>query len=101
MLIMLAEFSVAPVGLENGMSRYVAQSLKLVRDSGLDHEFHAMGTLVEGEPEAVFDLIQACHMNLRRQVGRVVTTIKIDDKVGVSGAIRDKITSVHRRLTQG
>ena len=97
---MLAEFSVAPVGLEKGMSKYVSQSLKLIRESGLEHEFHAMGTIVEGEPEEVFALIQACHMNLRRQVGRVVTTVKIDDKVDVTGALKDKVVSVERHLTQ-
>ncbi len=98
---MLAEFSVAPVGLEKGMSKYVSQSLQLIRESGLDYDFHAMGTIVEGEPEEVFALIQACHLNMRRQVGRVVTTVKIDDKVGVTGALRDKITSVERCLEQG
>lgn len=95
---MLAEFSVAPVGMEKGMSQYVAQSLKLIRESGLNHELHAMGTIVEGEPEEVFALIKACHLNMRSQVGRVVTTIKIDDKVGVTGALSGKVASVKEKL---
>ena len=95
---MLAEFSVAPVGLEKGMSKYVAQSLKLIRESGLSYELHAMGTIVEGEPEEVFKLIKACHLNMRDQVGRVVTTIKIDDKVGVVDALQAKVASVEKRL---
>ncbi len=97
---MLAEFSVAPAGLKSGMSEYVAGILKLIRESGLDHELHAMGTIVEGEPEAVFKLIKTCHMKMREQVDRVVTTIRIDDRVGAKNRIKGKVTSVERRLGQ-
>ncbi|WP_027389981.1 MTH1187 family thiamine-binding protein [Chrysiogenes arsenatis] len=96
---MLAEFSITP--LDKGgkqLSEYVAKSLEIIRQSGLKYELHAMGTIVEGEPEAVFALIQTCHMNMRQYSGRVSTSIKIDDKVGVTGALEGKVAAVKERL---
>ena len=37
---------------------------------------------------------------MREQVDRVVTTIRIDDRVGAKNRIKGKVTSVERRLGQ-
>ena len=81
---MLAEFSVFPMGTgSGGLSKFVAESIKIIEDSGLDFEMHAMGTLIEGDADKVFQVIRACHDNMLRHGERVVTTIKIDDRKGV------------------
>ena len=94
---MLAEFSVSPAGAES-MGDEVARCLDLVDRSGLDYQLTAMGTLVEGEWDAVLDLIGRCHEAVREEAGRVVTTIRIDDREGVEGALRSKVADVERIL---
>jgi uncharacterized protein (TIGR00106 family) len=95
---MLAMFSIAPHSGETHLSTYVAQMIRKVRDSGLDYELTAMGTLVEGEPDQVFELIRECHKMVRKQASRVGTKIWIDDQVGQTGRLKDKVKSVLARL---
>jgi uncharacterized protein (TIGR00106 family) len=95
---MLAIFAIAPHSGEKHLSRFVAKTLEKVRASGLDHQITAMGTLVEGEPEEVFNLIRDCHIMMREHGSRIGTKIWIDDQVGKSGRIRDKVKSVEDKL---
>ena len=95
---MLAEFSITPLDKGESVSKYVARSLKLVSESGLSYKISAMGTIVEGEPDEVFDLIQKCHMHMREVSNRVSTLIKIDDRKGKTGRLDGKIKSVEKHL---
>ena len=95
---MLAIFSIAPHTGEKHLSGYVARTLEMIRKSGLDHQLTAMGTLVEGEPEEVFNLIRDCHIMMRGHADRVGTKIWIDDQVGRTGRIRDKVAAVESKL---
>jgi uncharacterized protein (TIGR00106 family) len=96
---MLAEFSVFPLdkGMD-GLSKYVAESMKIIADSGLDYEVHAMGTLIEGSADEVFSVIRTCHDNMLRHGNRVITTVKIDDRKGAAGRIKGKVKSVEDKL---
>ncbi|MFH0792779.1 MAG: MTH1187 family thiamine-binding protein, partial [bacterium] len=58
---MLVEFSVAPIGKGESVGKEVAEALKLVEASGLPYQFHAMGTLVEGDWDSVIGLVRRCH----------------------------------------
>ena len=51
--MVILEFSVSPLGAGESVSAYVARSLEIVEQSGLDYQLHAMGTLVEGELDQV------------------------------------------------
>jgi len=95
---MLAIFSIAPHTPDEHLSPHVARVIRMVKASGLDYQLTAMGTLVEGEPKAVFDLIRECHLAMRSQSERVSTKVWIDDQVGRTGRIRDKVTAVEQRL---
>ncbi len=96
---MLAEFSAFPLDKgARGLSRFVAQSIKIIEESGLDFEIHAMGTLIEGPSDKVFEVIQKCHEKMISQSDRVVTQIRIDDRKGASGTIKGKVRSVEEKL---
>lgn len=96
---MLAELSVFPLDKGSaGLSHYVAQSLKIIEESGLDYQIHALGTLIEGPSDKVFDVIRKCHENMAKHCDRVVTSVKIDDKKGTTGAIRAKVSSVEDKI---
>ncbi len=95
---MLAEFSIAPAGGGDSLSSHVARILDRVDRSGISYQLTAMGTIIEGEPDEVFALIRDCHMEMRAGASRVITTIRIDDRPGVEGALTDKVASVEKKL---
>lgn len=97
---MIAEFSIAPLQEEGGdsLSRFVAEMIDTVEKSGLEYRLTAMGTLVEGETDRVFALIQECHKAMRNRAPRVLTTIRIDDREGVSDGLSSKVQSVEEKL---
>ena len=81
------------------MSGDVAEVIKLIKSSGLDYQLGAMGTTVEGDPEAVFDLIKKLHMNMREHSQRISTSVKIDDDVRrPTGRLTGKVKAVEDRL---
>ena len=89
---MLAEFSITPIDKEGkNLSEYIAKTINIIKESGLQYELHAMGTLVEGDAEEVFELIKKCHLNMARFSDRVSTAIKIDDRKGETGRGRVKV----------
>ena len=77
---MIAEISVIPVGKGIDLAAHVAGIVKLIDESGLDYKLNAMGTVVEGDSELVFDLIKKCHNKMLETAQRVYTTVKIDDR---------------------
>lgn len=88
--MVVAEFSVTPVK-EGSLRPYVETALAELDKSGLDYEVGAMGTTLEGELDEVMAAIKNAHRAvLAAGAGRVVTSIKIDErKDGVS--IRGKL----------
>jgi uncharacterized protein (TIGR00106 family) len=95
---MLAEFSVTPIGAGVSVSKYVAECLKIIDNSGLDYKINPMGTVVEGEFDEVMTLIAECHRAVRRRCKRVSTIIKIDDREGAKGTLTKKVARVERIL---
>ncbi len=64
-----------------GISKYVAGCLRLVRASGLKHQLTPMGTIIEGEIEEIFAVLQKMHESpFAAGARRVSTLIKIDDR---------------------
>lgn len=98
--MILAEFSITPIGAGESLSPYVAECMKIVRESGLPHELTAMGTIIEGEWDEVMAVIKACHLAVRQKCRRVSTLIKIDDREAPPGRIKAKVESVLKKLEQ-
>lgn len=58
--MVLLEFSMSPLGKGESVGEYVARSLEIIDQSGLDYRLHAMGTVVEGEWDEVFAVVKRC-----------------------------------------
>jgi len=95
---MLAEFSIIPVGEGEGLSGLVSLAIEIVRNSGLEYRVNSMGTVVEGSWDEVMDLIKRCHDAVRKETGRVVTSITIDDRSVSGSRIDKKIQSVEKKI---
>lgn len=76
----------------------MARACCIVEVSGLPHELHAMGTIVEGTWDEVFDLIRKCHDKLGADCPRLSIAIKVDSRAGPDGRIRKKVASVKKQL---
>jgi uncharacterized protein (TIGR00106 family) len=96
--MVLLEFSVSPLGEGESVSEYVARCVEIVDSSGLDYEVHAMGTLVEGELDAVLDVMRRSIEAVAADCPRVSCTAKLDVRRDHRGAIEEKVASVERRL---
>ncbi|HHT9112464.1 MAG: MTH1187 family thiamine-binding protein [Planctomycetes bacterium] len=77
---MIAEISVIPIGEGIDLASYVARIVKIIDESGLDYKLNAMGTVVEGDSDRIFDLIKKCHNKMLETAQRVYTTVKIDER---------------------
>ena len=93
----LMEFSMIPLDKGSSFSRYVAEILAVVHESGLDYRLTPMGTVVEGEWEELLSLLTKCFRTLEQKSDRISIQVKFDSRKGVSGAIESKILSVKNK----
>lgn len=96
--MVLLEFSMAPLEKGASVGDYVARSLKIIDDSGLDYRLHAMGTIVEGEIDDVLAVLKNCLQSMAADCERITCTAKIDYRRGYSGRLKSKVASVEDKL---
>ena len=83
---MLAELEVIPIGTKSAsLSALLAEVAKLIDASGLDYRVGPMGTVVEGDWDQIMRLARQCHEAMLKSSGRVMTTIRIDDRTDKPG----------------
>ena len=96
--MVLLEFSMSPLAKGESVGRYVARSLEIVEKSGLDYRLHAMGTILEGEWDQVFNVVRQCFDAMRQDCDRITCSIKLDYRKGTSGRLTSKVQSVEQML---
>jgi len=96
------EISVIPLGTSStSVSPFVADCVKVLEEEGLKYEVTPMGTQVEGDLEALFEVARKMHeAPFRRGAFRVVTTLKIDDRRDKPLSLEGKRSAVLEKLTQ-
>lgn len=94
----LVELSLFPMDKGASVGRYVATAVEIIRGSKLAYELHPMGTCLEGEWDAVMEVVKACHDRLREESDRVYMTVKIDSRAGGHGRLQQKVETVHSHL---
>jgi len=96
----LVSVTIVPLGTTTpSVSKYVAGVEKVLRASGLKHELNGMGTIIEGELDAILSVIRKMHEQpFIDGVMRVSTLIRIDDRRDKEGSIEAKVRSVKEKL---
>ena len=74
------------------------RSLRIIEASGLDYRLHAMGTIIEGELDAVLAVLKECLEAMSEDCDRITCTAKLDYRRGASGRLEAKVESVERHL---
>ena len=102
-IMAIAEISVVPIGTKStSLSSYVARCLKVLEDSGMTYELHGMGTIIEGDLKALFEVVRKMHeVPFGEGALRVVTNIKIDDRRDKETSAKGKVNAVLTKQTQG
>ncbi len=93
----LMEFSIIPLDKGSSFSKYVAQVLTSVDQSGLDYRLNPMGTVVEGDWDELLNLLNICFRVLEKVSDRISLQVKFDYRKGASGALDTKIQSVEAK----
>jgi uncharacterized protein (TIGR00106 family) len=98
---MLVAFSVTPIGVGEDVGAYVADAVRVVRESGLPNRTDAMFTTLEGEWDEVLDVVKrACEAVQSAGAGRVSLVLKADIRPGVVDALNTKVATVERHLAK-
>lgn len=100
---MLVAFSVAPsgTGREDGsVHDAVAAAVRVVRDSGLPHRTTSMFTEIEGEWDAVMDVVKRATEEVGRFGSRVSLVLKADIRPGYTGELDGKIERLERAIDE-
>ena len=99
----VVEVSITPLGTgEPGVSRYVAGCVRIVRESGLNHQLTPMGTIIEGEIDQILATSRKMHESpFDAGAVRVSTLIKIDDRRDREcHSMSGKVVSVENKLRE-
>jgi len=94
----LVAFSVTPLGVGDGVAEYVADAVRVVRESGLPNHTDAMFTTVEGDWDEVMAVIKQAVDAVAAKAPRVSVVLKADFRPGAADALTAKMESLERHL---
>ncbi len=96
-MIVEIECLATPPGTEQDRYKHIEAAIAVVQRSGLRYEVEALGTTVEGEPDAVWALLRAVHeATLDAGANSVVSVIKAYQAAGDGGQTIDGLTGKFR-----
>jgi uncharacterized protein (TIGR00106 family) len=95
---LLLEFSMTPLSKGESVGKFVARSLDIIDQSGIDYRLGPMGTCLEGEWDEVMNIVKRCFEAMKKDCTRVTISMKADYREGGSGRLRSKIESVEKQL---
>lgn len=96
----IVAFSVTPLGVGEDVGEYVADAVRVVRESGLPHRTDAMFTSVEGDWDEVMDVVKRAVAAVEQRAPRVSLVLKADIRPGVTDGLTSKVETVERHLAE-
>ncbi|KMS72800.1 hypothetical protein ACM01_21235 [Streptomyces viridochromogenes] len=98
---MIVAFSVTPLGVGEDVGEYVADAVRVVRESGLPNRTDAMFTSIEGESwDQVMDVVKRAVAAVEARAPRVSLVLKADIRPGVTDGLTSKVETVERHLAE-
>ncbi|MET8076969.1 MTH1187 family thiamine-binding protein [Streptomyces sp. NPDC005303] len=96
---MIVAFSVTPLGVGEDVGEYVADAVRIVRESGLPNRTDAMFTSIEGDSwDEVMDVVKRAVAAVEARAPRVSLVLKADIRPGVTDGLTSKVETVERHL---
>lgn len=97
----VVEITVAPLGTGSpSVSSYVAECHRVLESfEDINYELHAMGTIIEGDLDRLFEVMRALHeVPFEAGAKRAMSIIRIDDRRDKEISIAGKVKSVEEKL---
>lgn len=96
----IMQLTIIPLGTQTAsVGQYVAEVEQALRQEGIAHTLTDMGTIIEGEPQALLALAARLHgLSFARGVQRVVTQLVLDERRDKDVKLGDKAAAVQARL---
>ena len=98
---MIVAFSVTPLGVGESVGEYVADAVRVVRESGLPNRTDAMFTSIEGEWDEVMEVVRRAVEVVAARAPRVSMVLKADVRAGVADGLTTKVEAIERHLDAG
>jgi uncharacterized protein (TIGR00106 family) len=94
--MIIAQLSIAPVGVGTGLSKYVKVVIETLKKEGINYKTNAMSTVIETDDiSTLFRVVEKAHTAmLSTGVQRVITELKIDDRKDKKATASSKIKAV-------
>jgi uncharacterized protein (TIGR00106 family) len=94
--MIISQLSIAPVGKDVSLSKYVKTALNVLEKSNIKFETNAMATVIETEDlETLFKVVEEAHKAVMKSgAKRVITELKIDDRGDKNVTMKSKLKSV-------
>ncbi|MDE8702557.1 MTH1187 family thiamine-binding protein [Adlercreutzia equolifaciens] len=94
----LVAVAIAPFGVGDELAPYVAEAIRIIRDSGLPHRTTSMFTEIEGEWDDVMAVVRDATFVLANQGIRTEVILKADVRPGHTDTLNRKIAAVEELL---
>lgn len=86
-----------PPGTDTSPYAHVEAAIAVIQESGLKYEVSALGTTLEGEPEAVWPVVRSVHEACLKAGARsVVSVIKVAQAAHADGPTMQSLTTKFR-----
>ena len=90
----LIAVAIAPFGEGEELSEYVAECVRIIRESGLPNRTYSMFTEIEGEWDQVMDVVKRATFALAERGIRTEVILKADIRPGFEGMMDAKVQKV-------
>ena len=94
----LVAVSIAPVGVGEELSAHVAEVVKIIRASGLPNKTYSMFTEIEGDWDAVMDVVKRATFVLAEKGIRTEVVFKADIRPNFSNMMDGKIDRLDEKI---
>ncbi len=94
----LVAVAIAPFGEGEELSSYVAECVRIIRESGLKNRTYSMFTEIEGEWDQVMDVIKRATMALAERGIRTEVILKADIRPGYDQMMDGKVERLEAKL---
>lgn len=94
----LVAVAIAPFGEGEELSEYVAEVVRVIRDSGLPNRTYSMFTEIEGEWDDVMRVVKEATFVLAERGIRTEVVLKADIRPGFKNTMDGKVERLNEKL---
>lgn len=94
----LVAVAIAPFGVGDELSEYVADVVKVIRNSGLKNKTSSMFTEIEGEWDEVMKVVKEATFVLAEKGIRTEVVMKMDIRPGYENMMSEKLERMESKM---